>query len=857
MPTTYNGIGTHYYGKKSRQVRSGACRACGAQGQLESYDTRLWFVVLFIPVIPLGRKRIIDQCPVCRRHFAAPRDQFEVARQLNLSGAIQRYRSQPSPEGALEVHGQMLAFHQHDEAGEFRQTALEEQPQGAVLHAGFAAQLDQVGSLGEATPLFERALALRPDLPEARVGVAARRIFNGELGEARELLEFLLRPGAGQLYPLGPLEQLAQAYQKAGQHAEALEIFERLLTEFPSAGQIHGFRKLIRASEKAVGAPQSILPPRTFSLRGLFSAKQGTYAPWQRGLAWGGIVAVLVAIGMAAVNEYRRQHRTVYVMNDLSQPAQVSIDGAEPVAVASRTELQLAEGPHQVTVSGPLDEDFDLVMETGYFQRWTKDPIWVINVGGAAALALETLHYARNPRPSQYQLFIGEPSVYCPHVDYPFETPPNSISVDSHADEVVKTRLFRVDESVDAMFPYALANADLSAAFRFIESHLQGNPGKTEWLESYVTTAKSRGQRERAEKFLERGLWREPISIPWHRAYQTLGWSEDQEEALVSEYDARLKNNPDHAGLLYLRGRSGSDRAQSVEFFHRACEADPSLSWPWGALAFEAASRGEWEEARKLADKAHELKPDYSSLAPLRHVIRLAAGDLAELETEYRREVETASAHDGATALLRLCDVLAVQDRTEDAWGAFAAWEARPHVAGCTCNIVEICRYMVRHTLGEFTALEESMAKSPAVLGGSDYQLYAFLVMGRPAEVVENPALRSRLDAPQNALAVSLAFSLLDDEAQAETWREHACAMFDREGVNGRRAAALLRGSDPPTLERVDEITLSNQVRLLLLAALTRQFPQQKAELVPLLRRLNVSRFPPYHLVKKVVDSTP
>jgi hypothetical protein len=159
--------------------------------------------------------------------------------------------------------------------------------------------------------------------------------------------------------------------------------------------------------------------------------------------------------------------------------------------------------------------------------------------------------------------------------------------------------------------------------------------------------------------------------------------------------------------------------------------------------------------------------------------------------------------------------------------------------------------------LGEFTALEESMAKSPAVLGGSDYQLYAFLVMGRPAEVVETPALRSRLDAPQNALAVSLAFSLLDDEAQAETWREHACAMFDREGVNGRRAAALLRGSDPPTLERVDEITLSNQVRLLLLAALTRQFPQQKAELVPLLRRLNVSRFPPYHLVKKVVDSTP
>src|SRR6185503_4471094 len=67
MPTTYNGIGLHYYGKKNVQKRSAPCPHCGNAVELISYDTRLWFVVVFIPVIPLKRKRIVDYCPACTR----------------------------------------------------------------------------------------------------------------------------------------------------------------------------------------------------------------------------------------------------------------------------------------------------------------------------------------------------------------------------------------------------------------------------------------------------------------------------------------------------------------------------------------------------------------------------------------------------------------------------------------------------------------------------------------------------------------------------------------------------------------------------------------------------------------------
>ncbi len=95
MPTTINGVGTHYYGKKNASVRAGACRSCGRVSNLESYDTRLFVVIVFIPVIPLGRKRIIDSCPFCRRHFVANQGEYQMARQLSISGAARSVPHRP------------------------------------------------------------------------------------------------------------------------------------------------------------------------------------------------------------------------------------------------------------------------------------------------------------------------------------------------------------------------------------------------------------------------------------------------------------------------------------------------------------------------------------------------------------------------------------------------------------------------------------------------------------------------------------------------------------------------------------------------------------------------------------------
>ena len=62
MPTVINGIGTWYYGKRRIHSRKGTCESCGRQADLVSFDTTLFVVVVFVPVIPLQRKRILNQC---------------------------------------------------------------------------------------------------------------------------------------------------------------------------------------------------------------------------------------------------------------------------------------------------------------------------------------------------------------------------------------------------------------------------------------------------------------------------------------------------------------------------------------------------------------------------------------------------------------------------------------------------------------------------------------------------------------------------------------------------------------------------------------------------------------------------
>ena len=74
-----------------------------------------------------------------------------------------------------------------------------------------------------------------------------------------------------------------------------------------------------------------------------------------------------------------------------------------------------------------MRQELDFEVRSGYFSRWTDDPLWVLNVGGAGVLVYEEVSYGRNTSPAAISFHFGEPFEFFPNVTHPFKDLPESI----------------------------------------------------------------------------------------------------------------------------------------------------------------------------------------------------------------------------------------------------------------------------------------------------------------------------------------------------------------------------------------------------------------------------------------------
>jgi tetratricopeptide (TPR) repeat protein len=847
MPTTVNGIGTHYYGKKDRAARSALCNSCGRVGTLESYNTRLWFVIFFIPILPLGRKRIIDACPFCRRHYAADADKYEQARQLQISGSQERFRREGTPESALEAHAQLLGFHEHTQAAELRNEILRRFPTDAPLRAALANHMRQTSSFDEMARLNEEALKLDPELSEARIGVAVWKSAQGFLDEARGLLDFLEEPGAGQHYDLRPLYTLAQNYQKAGRHHETLELAAVLLREAPTLAQQHEFRKIVQKSERAVHSPESLLPAREHSVRGLFLADGSPYSQGQRMAAIGATALVLATGGLFASNEYIRRHRTIRVLNACGAPVHVHVDQEKPVVIGESGNLVVAEGKHHIRVSGSVEETRDVEIGSGYFERWTHSPLWVLNPGGEAVLSLRTVIYAVNPIPTSPSLIVGNPFISLPHVDYPFTEVPQSLSVKNRNAEVTKIAVSWVRGEDNAAF-LSTEESNHTQALDFAEHRLRRNP-ETRLLNSYLRETFG-PDRARAEAFFKAGLGRKPLSIPWHRAYQVLADHDGGLQALVAQYDALLAQDPTNAGLIYLRGRIDPDPNRKVEFYQRSIAADPNLAWAHMGLGASSLDLGRWDDAYRHLRQAQDLKFDDPLLVRMIHTARLALGQAETLVGEYRGKLSGTLPNDLAI-IIELFDALAASGHPEQIEPELMGWEARLPME---------LRMPANNMLRPFALYQAGRPEDAAQISrnnvsrDSSYLLTESLVAtGHSDQAAADPAA-AKLEYAWSVLSIAQGLALEGRDDDAKSWREKACALLDLRGSDDHKAATFIRAATAPSLEEIDAALLQPGERALLLVVLAERFPEKRMEYCEAAARFNILRTPPYLLVRRAIE---
>jgi tetratricopeptide (TPR) repeat protein len=858
MPMTYNGVGTRYHGKKNVQQRRGACPFCSRVVDLTSYDTRLWFVVLYIPIIPLGRKRILDQCPSCRRHYAVEADRWETAKQLEVSGALENYRANPTPESAVSVHQQLINFHQLEEAAAFRKMMAEKYSDNAKVQAYLGAAMERFQKHEEAATFYRRALELRSDLPEARVGVARQDMRAGRLNEAHSLLDFLEKPGAAQLYSLEPLETLGHAYQKQNRHEEAMAIFAKLQEALPKISEHGGFRKTVKKSEKALGKTETMLLKQKFSFKRLFQVRGagqvGRVQVTWRSLMVLGIIAAVVMLGFVIANEHIRRNRTLHIVNAYSQAATVQIPGVGNITrIHQLQDVQLSEGHYHAVISGPIQQEVDFDLRASYFSRWFSDPAWVLNIGGATVIMEQQVTYARNPPPANLVWHFGKTFEMIPRVTHPFQSLPPTVSMpEGETRMLVGLEIYSGDGP--ELFNYLAVRRNPGDALKFAESWLSTHAADEEVLRLYAATAESRHETNRLETFIHGGLSARPVRTEWHRLYEDLHNTPSGHAALVAEYENMLTADPTNSALIYLRGRIESDRDICRDYFNRAAQADQNNPFPLFALGYDHMAAGDWAGAKPLMAQAAKLDPNDSGFEHWLLLSRLALGEAPAVEQEMRKQL----AHDpvDALAVIRLIDALAMQNRRDDALHACQDYEkANTAKFGSKAHAVAaVVRSHTYYSVGDFAELERN-AKAEHDPEGRLSLAEALIEQGRTDEAVKSMTEEDGLaENPLIALALAVANRQSGNAAEAQRWTEKARQTMQKNSENYANVVKLLDDPATPTLKQAEDLSLPPDLKAVLVAELALQHPDARAALAPLALRLNVERNFPFHLVQRTMS---
>src|SRR5687768_13271195 len=111
MPHVINGVGTWYYGKRNVHRLRNVCGQCSAVTDLESYDTTLYVVVLFVPLVPIGRRRILESCPSCNQHRMMPLAEWERVKAAAVAVVLEKLRADPDDrEAVLEAIAVATSF---------------------------------------------------------------------------------------------------------------------------------------------------------------------------------------------------------------------------------------------------------------------------------------------------------------------------------------------------------------------------------------------------------------------------------------------------------------------------------------------------------------------------------------------------------------------------------------------------------------------------------------------------------------------------------------------------------------------------------------------------------------------------
>ncbi len=421
MPQTYNGIGTWYHGKSNVHRVRGVCEFCGSVADLKSYDTTNYFVFLYLPIIPLKKMRILNECSHCQRHLRMTAKEW-IDRKTEAFRQLKVQLSEKPDEPQVVVDALETAIGYQDEAlfGRLADTIGDDVSEHADVQNALGEGYSYFTNTPQAIQAYEKALMLE-DTPERRERLAVSYMKNRESERAEKLLEHISEESKDKL---SYLVLLLQSYQAEGKHQDALRVFERLERIEPAVAEDKELIKLRKISRKHAASGK---PVRTAILETSKSAgtSKGSGHLMPKLIVPG--LILLVLLGYLGTSIYKGLNVPVVLVNGLATPYTVTLNDQEYELPAGQLlEVRVSEGEFQLTTAknAPIACQETLMISRSFWGRPFRSDTYVLNPDRLGVIEYMRVPYVdasnMNPPNAETRLHTGPVFHEFRDIDFPF-----------------------------------------------------------------------------------------------------------------------------------------------------------------------------------------------------------------------------------------------------------------------------------------------------------------------------------------------------------------------------------------------------------------------------------------------------
>ncbi len=844
MPYTLNGIGSWYYGKKNEHTRQGVCEFCGKSTQLRSYDTTKFFVFVFLPILPLGEKRVIDECSCCKKHRVTSLKEWKSHLKGTIDALHANWLQDPNNvDAAAELLHSIAYFRDTDKLNSISRDIR--------MHCSYNAEImNELGLVHAFFNQFEEAEAA------FNASLAVKQDRNVEENLAESLMKGL-KPDKAKPY-LNHITQerladklyyvflLVESYQYMGDHRSALQVIEECENAFPQLKNEKPLRTYRKKFQRNYDSSRSVKGP-------LISAKSKDKKPLELSFILPKIIfPALIILGLMIyiVNAFLLGlSREVYLVNGLDKPYSIEVNGDKiDLQPMSRQTVKLSEGTTKIDILDLNSEEKNLTVniKTPFWTRPVNKPILVINPDKVAVFLWQETQYTVEEKDntdykSPYRYYAGQHFYKLDSVDYLFKEFPETLMMEEGTKKV-KSQFIQLNKSELTSYYIDILNTlDSEHILSYTKARLNYEPDNEINIYAYLNYC----DKDTAILHLKTRLDERPILINWHRTYQSYMETYEPSYDLEGEYSAYLENEKDNKALYYLLSRILEDPEEAEKLLLKSIEGNDPSPFGYYGLAYQMLSNGNFDQALLYVQKAVEALPEQESFKLVLNDAMLAQGKYDSLLKEIKSK-QNSYPYDGEL----IAEEVRLHMAKNDSYSAQNSISNYLMLIGS--NNQELKETWSTYLNGVLAYCNNDAAKYGASVEGFEEPKLAFEGAFINGEFDKASQIAS--DNGFDASYFLLLYLAQDNPDPASKYLNQAINIYRSGNKTSQLLADYFSGTKSIVLDEVKSVIMLPESKRIVMAALGKLNPTYKKELYAFAKKLNYERVFPYHFISKIVD---